>query len=49
MHQFNVFKIGPGNKIAECRPYPFINASLFIIISGAFMSIILFLGTREKN
>ena len=48
MHQFNVYKIGPEIKIAGID-ISFTNASLFMVISAAFICLVLFFGTKEKR
>ena len=48
MHQFNVYKIGPEIKI-NGLDISFTNASLFMVISGIFISLFLLLGTKDKK
>ena len=48
MHQFNVYKIGPEIKINGID-LSFTNASLFMLISGIFISLFLLLGTKDKK
>ena len=48
MHQFNVYKIGPEVKIGGID-LSFTNSSLFMLLSAITITIILFLGTREKK
>ena len=48
MHQFNVYKIGPEIKINNID-ISFTNASLFMLISAIFISLFLFLGTKDKK
>ena len=48
MHQFNVYKIGPENKINGID-LSFTNASLFMLISAISISIFLLLGTKDKK
>ena len=48
MHQFNVYKIGPEVKIGGVD-LSFTNSSLFMLLSAITITIILFLGTREKK
>ena len=48
MHQFNVYKIGPEIKINGID-ISFTNASLFMLISGIFISLFLLLGTKDRK
>ena len=48
MHQFNVYKIGPEIKINGID-LSFTNASLFMLISGIFISLFLLLGTKDRK
>ena len=48
MHQFQVHKIGPKIEISGID-LSFTNASLFMLFSGITITLILFLGTREKK
>ena len=48
MHQFNVYKIGPEIKINGVA-LSFTNASLFMLISGIFISLFLLLGTKDRK
>jgi len=48
MHQFNVYKIGPEIKISGVD-LSFTNASLFMLLSGIFISLFLLLGTKDKK
>ena len=48
MHQFNVYKIGPEIKI-NGLDLSFTNASLFMLISGIFISLFLLLGTKDRK
>jgi len=48
MHQFNVYKIGPEIKINGVD-LSFTNASLFMLISGIFISLFLLLGTKDRK
>ena len=48
MHQFNVYRIGPEVKIAGID-LSFTNASLFMLISALTVSLLLYLGSKEKN
>ena len=48
MHQFNVYKIGPEIKIGGID-LSFTNASLFMLISGIFISLFLLLGTKDRK
>ena len=48
MHQFNVYKIGPEIKI-NGLDLSFTNASLFMLISGIFISLLLLLGTKDRK
>ena len=48
MHQFNVYKIGPEIKINGID-LSFTNASLFMLISGIFISLFLLLGTNDRK
>ena len=48
MHQFNVNKIGPKIEIGGID-LSFTNSSLFMIISATLITILLFLGTKEKK
>ena len=48
MHQFNVYKIGPEIKINGID-ISFTNASLFMLISGVFISLFLLLGTKDRK
>ena len=48
MHQFNVYKIGPEIKINGID-LSFTNASLFMLISGMFISLFLLLGTKDRK
>ena len=48
MHQFQVHKIGPKIEISGID-LSFTNASLFMLFSGIIITLILFLGTREKK
>ena len=48
MHQFNVYKIGPEIKINGIA-LSFTNASLFMLISGIFISLFLLLGTKDRK
>ena len=47
-HQFNVYKIGPEIKINGID-LSFTNASLFMLISGIFISLFLLLGTKDRK
>ena len=47
-HQFQVHKIGPKIEISGID-LSFTNASLFMLFSGITITLILFLGTREKK
>ena len=48
MHQFNVYKIGPEIKINGID-LSFTNASLFMLISGIFISLFLLFGTKDRK
>ena len=48
MHQFQVHRIGPEIKISGVD-LSFTNASLFMLISAALVTVLLLLGTREKK
>ena len=48
MHQFNVYKIGPEIKINGIE-LSFTNASLFMLISGIFISLFLLMGTKDRK
>ncbi len=48
MKQFEVHRIGPKIEISGVD-LSFTNASLFMFISGILITIVLFLGTREKK
>ena len=48
MHQFNVYKIGPEIKINGID-LSFTNASLFMLLSAAFILLFLLFGTKEKK
>ena len=48
MYQFNVNKIGPKIEIVGID-LSFTNSSLFMIISATLITILLFLGTKEKK
>ena len=48
MHQFSVHRIGPEINIGGVD-LSFTNASLFMVISAAAISVILFLGTKDKR
>ena len=48
MHQFNVYKIGPEIKINGID-LSFTNASLFMLISGIFISLFLLMGTKDRK
>ena len=48
MHQFNFYKIGPEIKINGID-LSFTNASLFMLISGIFISLFLLLGTKDRK
>ena len=48
MHHFNVSKIGPEIKINGID-LSFTNASLFMLISGIFISLFLLLGTKDRK
>ncbi len=48
MHQFSVHRIGPEIKFSGID-LSFTNASLFMVISGITVCLILFLGTKEKK
>ena len=48
MQQFNVYKIGPEIKISGVD-LSFTNASLFMLLSGIFISLFLLLGTKDKK
>ena len=48
MHQFNVYKIGPEIKINGID-LSFTNASLFMLLSGIFISLFLLLGTKDRK
>ncbi len=48
MHQFQVNRIGPKIEISGID-LSFTNASLFMVISATFVTLLLLLGTREKK
>ena len=48
MHQFQVYKIGPEIKLGSFD-LSFTNASLFMLISALTVSLLLYLGSKEKN
>ena len=48
MHQFQVHRIGPEIKISGVD-LSFTNASLFMLVSAALVTVLLLLGTREKK
>ena len=48
MHQFEVYKIGPGINIGGIN-LSFTNASLFMTISSVLILFLLFFGTKKKS
>ena len=48
MHQFEVYRIGPKIEISGID-LSFTNASLFMLISGFFITVLLLLSTKEKK
>ena len=48
MNQFQVHRIGPEIEISGVN-LSFTNASLFMVISGALITIMLLFGTKEKK
>ena len=48
MHQFQVYKIGPEIKLGSLD-LSFTNASLFMLISALTVSLLLYLGSKNKN
>ena len=48
MHQFEVYKIGPGINIGGVN-LSFTNASLFMTISSVLILFLLFFGTKKKS